>query len=231
MPRRTPATGAWCSDSRTARPWTWASQGRRENSGTSAGGGKPGGWRAHGFPARSAYGYAKLNRRRSADLRAVRTGKPGDRSGEIAMTSFNEGQHETRTPGGALAAIAGRAKHGFAQGLTRAEGIPLGIMPDRRIAGSPDRRIAGSPDRRIAGSPDRRIAGSPDRRIAGSPDRRIAGSPDRRIAGSPDRRIAGSPDRRIAGSIVFTDRIHRTAFGLLPRLCGHRDNELSVQRD
>ena len=128
------------------------------------------------------------------------------------MTSFNEGQHETRTPGGALAAIAGRAKHCFAQGLTRAEGIPLGRMPDRRIAGSPDRRIAGSPDRRIAGSPDRRIAGSPDRRIAGSPDRRIAGSPDRRIAGSPDRRIAGSPDRRIAGSpdrriagsIVFT---------------------------
>ena len=121
----------------------------------SASGGKPGGWHARCFPARSAYGYAKLNRRRSADLRAVRTGKPGDRSGEIAMTSFNEGRHETRTPGAALAAIAGRAKHGFAQGLTRAEGIPLGIMPDRRIAGSPDRRIAGSPDRRIAGSPDR----------------------------------------------------------------------------
>ena len=58
------------------------------------------------------------------------------------MTSFNEGQHETRTPGGALAAIAGRAKKCFAQGLTRSEGAPLTI-----IAGSPDRRIAGSPDR------------------------------------------------------------------------------------
>ena len=50
------------------------------------------------------------------------------------MTSFNEGQHETRTPGGALAAIAGRAKKCFAQGLTRSEGAPLTI-----IAGSPDR--------------------------------------------------------------------------------------------
>ena len=72
----------------------------------------------------------------------------------------------------AVSAVPGGRPAGLAiSGLTRAEGIPLGIMPDRRIAGSPDRRIAGSPDRRIAGSPDRRIAGSPDRRIAGSPDR------------------------------------------------------------
>ena len=79
------------------------------------------------------------------------------------MTIFNEGRHAIRALGAAVAATAGRAKNCFAQGLTRPEGIPLGIMPDRRIAGSPDRRIAGSPDRRIAGSPDRRIAGSPDR--------------------------------------------------------------------
>ena len=82
--------------------------------------------------------------------------------------------------GTAVSAVpGGRSARPAISGLTRAEGILLGIMPDRRIAGSPDRRIAGSPDRRIAGSPDRRIAGSPDRRIAGSPDRRIAGSPDR----------------------------------------------------
>ena len=109
----------------------------------------------HCFPARFGIRYAKRNRRRSADLRAVRTGRPGDRFGEIAMTIFNEGRHAIRALGAALAATAGRAKNCFAQGLTRAEGIPLGIMPDRRIAGSPDRRIAGSPDRRIAGSPDR----------------------------------------------------------------------------
>ena len=109
----------------------------------------------------------------------------------------------------------GRSTRPAISGLTRAEGTPPGIMPDRRIAGSPDRRIAGSPDRRIAGSPDRRIAGSPDRRIAGSPDRRIAGSPDpasswwrrlRRSASRPEsssasargrsdtRRPASSPD-------------------------------------
>ena len=126
--------------------------------------------------------------------------RPGDRFGDDAMTIFNEGRHAIRALGAAVAATAVCMKNYFVHGLTRAEGTLLGIMPDRRIAGSPDRRIAGSPDRRIAGSPDRRIAGSPDRRIAGSPDRRIAGSPDRRIAGSPDRRIAGSPDRRIAGS-------------------------------
>ena len=97
------------------------------------------------------------------------------------------------------AVFGGRSARLAISGLTTAEGTPLGIMPDRRIAGSPDRRIAGSPDRRIAGSPDRRIAGSPDRRIAGSPDRRIAGSPDRRIAGSPDRRIAGSRFLRLHG--------------------------------
>ena len=148
--------------------------------------------RAHCFPARFVIRYVKRNRRRSADLRAVRIDKPGDRFGEIAMTIFNGGRYAIRALGAALASIAGRAKKCFAQGLTSTEGDPLTM-----IAGSPDRRIAGSPDRRIAGSPDRRIAGSPDRRIAGSPDRRIAGSPDRRIAGSPDRRIAGSPNLRL----------------------------------
>ena len=59
------------------------------------------------------------------------------------MTIFKEGRYRVRALCAALAAIAGRAKNCVAQGLTRAEGIPLGIMPDRRIAGSPDRRIAG----------------------------------------------------------------------------------------
>ncbi len=152
------------------------------------------------FPARFGIRYAKRNRRCSADLRAVRTGKPGDRFGEIAMTIFNEGRHAIRALGAALASIAGRTKKCFAQGLTRAEGAPLGIMPGRRVAGSPGRRVAGSPGRRVAGSPGRRVAGSPGRRVAGSPGRRVAGSPGRRVAGSPGRRVAGSPGRRVAGS-------------------------------
>ena len=123
------------------------------------------------------------------DARFVR--RPGDRFGDDAMTMVSEGQYTVRALGAAVAATAVCMKNYFVHGLTRAEGTPLGIMPDRRIAGSPDRRIAGSPDRRIAGSPDRRIAGSPDRRIAGSPDRRIAGSPDRRIAGSRFLRLHG----------------------------------------
>ena len=63
------------------------------------------------------------------------------------MTIFNEGRHAIRALGAALAATAVCMKNYFVHGLTRTEGIPLGIMPDRRIAGSPDRRIAGSPDR------------------------------------------------------------------------------------
>ena len=55
------------------------------------------------------------------------------------MTIFNEGRHAIRALGAALAATAVCMKNYFVHGLTRTEGIPLGIMPDRRIAGSPDR--------------------------------------------------------------------------------------------
>ena len=117
------------------------------------------------FAPGSAYGPYQRIRRCSADACAARIGRRGDRFGDDAMVS--EGRKAVRGLGAALAAIVGRAKNCFAQGLTRSERARPGIMPDRRIAGSPDRRIAGSPDRRIAGSPDRRIAGSPFLRLPG----------------------------------------------------------------
>ena len=75
------------------------------------------------------------------------------------MTIFNEGRHAIHALG---AAVAGRAKNHFAQGLTRAEGNPSWYN-SRRSAEAPKRRSAEAPKRRSAEAPKRRSAEAPKR--------------------------------------------------------------------
>ncbi len=89
------------------------------------------GARCLAYPPGSPYRTRKWDRRRSAGLRAVRTGKPGDRFGNIAMNIT------------------------VARGLTNA-----GETPSTIIAEPPSRRAAEPPSRRAAEPPAMSASGA-----------------------------------------------------------------------